>query len=249
VELEGLNENSALYNKQNDLVNRLESKIKLLENCLAGGALPASLNKLLVHPPSTTHLCTSLQEITKSQFTYEEGQNIKQAAFHAMVEHSGLSAMLQGHTLKSRHVHSKNFLKHKSTRRCIEALNKAVQKQDLNQIGHCLNELNVQIPKDQLQEVLGPMSEAKSGKRSFVSLLGLTSASVAITAVTLGTGFIPAVLGGLATAATTAGIGYLSQRQSKASGLIQMGLFASKKALPEAAQENLQPAVVNTPTS
>jgi len=238
--LDNINENSVLFDIRNDLLTRIDNKFKLLENFLRPKALTSDLNKLLANPPSTIHLREKLQQITQVKFSDQEAADIKQVAFHAMIENEKLAEALQGHTLKSRHSHSKNIFSYKSTHKCIENLNEAVRKQDLNQVTRWLNGLNVDISHDQLQKELGSMDLVKGGTRSMASLLGLTSASVAVTAATLGTGIGVAVLGALATAVATGGISYLSQHRSRTTPLTKFGLFAEKHVSETPSEETQQ---------
>lgn len=236
--LNDINENNVLFNIRNDLLTRINNKYELSKIFIKPNELAADLKKLLVNPPSTIHLRNKLQQITRAKFSDQEAADIKQIAFHAMVENEKLAKILEGHTLKSRHAHSKNIFSYKSTSKCIENLNKAMRKQDLNQVNHWLKELNVDVSNDQLQKELGSMGLVASGTKNITSLVGLTAGSVAVTAATLGTGIGIAALGALATAVATGGINYLSQRKSK-TPLAKFGLFADKNT-PETRSEETQ---------
>ncbi|KPJ67153.1 MAG: hypothetical protein AMJ43_05735 [Coxiella sp. DG_40] len=227
--LDNVNENSVLFDIRNDLLTRINNKYELSNVFIKPKESAADLKKLLTNPPSTIHLRNKLQQITQAKFSDQEAADIKQVAFHAMIENEKLAKILEGHTLKSRHAHSKNIFSYKSTSKCIDNLNKAMRKQDLNQVNHWLNELNVDVSNDQLQKELGSMDLVTSGTRNIASLVGLTAGSVAVTAATLGTGLGVAALGALATAVATGGISYFSQRKST-TPLSKFGLFAEKNA-------------------
>jgi hypothetical protein len=237
--LDNVNENSVLFDIRNDLLTRINNKYELSNVFIKPKESAANLKKLLGNPPSTIHLRNKLQQITQAKFSDQEVADIKQVAFHAMIENEKLAEILEGHTLKSRHAHSKNIFSYKSTSKCIENLNKAMLKQDLNQVNHWLNELNVDISDDQLQKELGSLDLVTSGTRNIVSLVGLTAGSVAVTAATLGIGIGIAALGALATAVATGGISYFSQRKST-TPLNKFGLFADKHVPETQAKETQQ---------